>query len=139
MNKTMKTKQQQIEEAIRAVCPETMELKFGCWIRNKNTGDENLVINGDVFGGKILHWNFNINEARILEPDNIKILGTPLDLSHLLRAIPLTCRIVNTGYIVATGFPNDVSCKYDLEKTLAENLEDPVLCEFLYQILIVEK
>ena len=76
----------------------------------------------------------------LYEQDKIEYEVSELDLSHLLRAIgdtvlffPITKK-KELRFCEAGG----EMMYYNLEKTLAENLEDPVLCEFLYK-LIVEK
>ena len=172
----MKTKQTQIIEAIRAVCPETMKLKEGCIIsvekpskleayvggfkKQENTGNTDFYSNWKMVGtenssrGEIYRYEFvtgyngysnTVVHISVSKKDfelmnslgKIEILGTPLDLSHLLRAIPHSS-IDCDGYITVIGFPNDLHANYNLTKTLAKNLEDPALCEFLYRI-IVEK
>jgi len=69
---------------------EIKDLKFGCDIENKITGDVSVVLDGNVFGGKILHWNWTINEARILEKDDVIILGRPINLEDVMRAIKMS-------------------------------------------------
>jgi hypothetical protein len=144
-HKTMKTKQTQIEEAIREACPETMELKFGCKILVKEYNEINEVVfisNGSckTDGG------FRLFDVKKQDEIIVKILGTPLTLEHLLRAIEkkgLYFRTDGTFFKwekFTEGGDGHHGVKstyvtYDLTKTFQENMDNEELVEFLYKII----
>jgi hypothetical protein len=135
----MKTKQTKIIEAIRVVCTETMELKFGCkLLRISNDCPEYIIAEKPSEDSVELRCWDGWQKKQWVR-DNFEILGTELDLSHLLRAIEgkKSATIETDGFISVYGgvYKEDEVCQYNLTKTLAENLEDPVLCEFLFKLL----
>jgi len=132
----MKYKQiEQIRQACIKVNPSILDLKFGCRIKNKITGDINTVIDGNVFGGKILHWNWNINEARILTIEEIEILGRDITLEDILMAIkskntPMSIDVNGYFFIVSADLSNK---HWHLTKSLQDQSDECI--EFIFNLL----
>lgn len=78
-------KYEAVREAVIAACPEIMELSFGCRISN---GKSSQLVNYLDPNG--IHWcdgTFSVNEAI----KNLKIIGHPIRIAHVLRAIKEKC------------------------------------------------
>jgi len=69
-------------ERIRELCPDTMELKFGCFVKSKyHPASTRVIEDYSMIGGSI------DTEDGIMETNAIEILGSPITLAVVLRAI----------------------------------------------------
>jgi len=127
-------------EAVRAkiveACPELMELSFGCkvtlegdwWMVYANTGDSVGICHG--------------SERRFPCKNQIdEILGHPIRLSHVLRAIAdevdsTACMYPDGAFVEwdSSGYDYHILFRYDLTKDDL-SLQSPETIDFLFNIL----
>ena len=147
-------KKQQILAEIRKACPETMELKFGCYIKTikgnvpfVGSDKDAYLVSFDNSKSKLRYidegcgccsdWDtFNINE--------IEILGSQLHLEHLLRTIDrlqiidfhlcVEPKIKITANIDGWNITQD----YNFSLSLDQNLDNEERCNFIYKLIIKE-
>jgi len=127
------------EKIIEAV-PEIMELKFGCEVivETSKAGLQQTVITGWMSDGKYMTWSF----GEKAEKDIKKILGRPITLEDVLRAIeknpPIEPFFVSiTGHFHKQFENGDMSstlAKWQLGKPLSE--QSPETLQFLERILV---
>lgn len=139
----MSEKTQQIEKRIRELCPELMELSFGCVLQY---GDDypNIFISpeNDRDNATALYTK-NDTVQGIEDIEEYEIIGHEITLSHLLRAIMHHCFVnkwTEGEKLMFTSHDNDRNhVLFDLTKSVHQNLEENEdLREFSYQ-LICEK
>lgn len=162
---------QQIENKIRELVPELLELSFGC----------RVILDGEVYdilyydkGGKSFDGEVTeyIGESLVLysddgvvkmfgesdeeafdyympNKDEIKIIGHPIHLEHLLLAIdrhsdtndidiPKICNLQEDTPYQAMFLVSKIIDYYDLTKSLSQNLQDsPKLTTLLSDVLDV--
>lgn len=82
-----------IKKRIQELCPDVMELKFGCEFRFKNSNTPCVVLNSPawksfkfLYAPPLLQPSFASLPRKNIE-DDIEILGSPLTLAVVLRAI----------------------------------------------------
>lgn len=161
---THQQKLQLVRERVIAVCPEIMDLSFGCLI-HEGLNNKILMyledgINGlegyirvAYFGGMGVDFKNGvgvftgdqfINKNRVLNDDDIyhyKIIGRPITLSHVLRTIKKECefRWKERGYPIVCGQPEPCNQhnKWFWEWNLTKNLEEqkPKVIDFLFELL----
>lgn len=145
----MKTK---VQNKIRELVPELMDLSFGCkyvaQLRNIKTGE---ILEGATGQDKVIGWKngdtfINSCLAEIKEQDIIKIIGHPIHLEHVLRAIELCpsdeffdgvpCITEDGEFADIYGVDSGVIDKptYNLSKPFSE--QSPELYQFLAEILL---
>lgn len=84
------TKLEQVEAAVRKACPETMELRFGCYIETFKysfNGTIEKVICVIKDGEEVVECHLNGRDDKIKVSQINKILGHELRLEHVLRAL----------------------------------------------------
>lgn len=123
MNKT-----QELKERIYKHCPELKELSFGCLIKvGENVYD---IYVKDIEDGSHMfsttRWH-----GKILQE---QILGHPIHLEHVLRAINMPVKFYTKLPTVKVEL-----CKllymYDLTKSFGQNCENPELMDFLLEVI----
>lgn len=153
MNKT-----QELKERIYKHCPELKELSFGCEVKMVVYSKKHR----KEINGKVLYYSIPIDGGRlktwIVKPDNMntlkdfgevsggftnstEILGHPIHLEHVLRAIQES--YFNCVYYPAiTGSEmklnicaNGKEVNYSLTKTFYQNCENPELVDFLLEVI----
>jgi hypothetical protein len=76
---------EQLKKVIQEANPEIMELKFGCELIDKKTGDKNIIFDDYNYNAKLL------TGCNVLEKGAIyswyKILGRPITLEDVLIAL----------------------------------------------------
>lgn len=148
MNKTQKL--QKITEAIHKVCPDLLELRFGTKIKEKDCADigtficqESFLERGREEKYRIwCEWNrqmITMEYSMIMTgqgfDDRIEILGQPITLPAILRAIEKRYKEYQFATIASNGWFHfgSLRCFFDLTKTLDQQ-EEPVI-SLLYSIL----
>lgn len=147
------TPYQQLEKIIREACPETMDLKFGCQLKiqdgskyrycryftgsNREDG-ELFFVDIDQVGSEDGYSYVEDFEENV---DKEAILGSPLGLEHVLRAIEKSKHSGHGGphlavatcgtFVSQTNW--DTGIAYDLTKPLSEQSEETI--EYLLKIL----
>ena len=127
------TKDQKIEhlrELIAEACPDVMELKFGCEIRNKNGAVETIATYSNyghftVVGG---------SSIPSIESDIIEILGSPIGIAEVLRAWNNS-----DSYPLITKAPDelwDIYCVWDLSH---DRIEDQKLSTIDFIIGVLDE
>lgn len=79
-----------IKAKIHALCPDVLELKFGCEVRRfQNTAPEVFVMfdTASATGKRVLIWRDAEHASFWDEADNLTVLGSPITLAVVLRAI----------------------------------------------------
>lgn len=154
-NKTMRNNKQyqKLEKIIKEACPETMELKIGCEVEVEIYGGMNPFIFLGSEDKKLILKKKDDYKTIMSPPDTehnrkfIKILSSPLQLHHLLRAIDKTDLTKLKQYReekwTMPEFAGHIVLKlidlYDLTKSLKENCENDTLANFLYEIFNIEE
>lgn len=138
-------------EAVRAKiimsCPELMELSFGCGFED---GSKLISLNHpfalNTFVSILRKDGYEMTyETSGIEPNHSKILGHPIRLSHVLRAIEKTIdsndyHLGMDGAICIDEFDEDDDCvsvekaRWDLTKDDL-SLQSPEVWNFLFKIL----
>ena len=163
------TPRQQVEQAIREACPELQELKFGCLVEDHQT-DKCFILHND--NGELITyaWAGDIHsfpaEMRLSDEDKkryrikrfskndegayedvYKILGSPIHLEHVMRAIEVALqeneheyadaalRLLNiqcgkAGHFTGTSSEELINLSLPFEKWSDEliNFLHPILC-----------
>lgn len=141
----MKTK---ILEHVRNVCG-LKKLEFGCeikctWIKSNIT---HWYIAEKTDTSLLLTTKFG-EVSKISRLSDYEIIGLPVHLEHLLFALEKAdqqffidfCGFLwrhNLKETKATGAYDDTP-KFDLQKTVEQNLEDPALCKLLVEVLNIK-
>ena len=157
----MKTKLQQLEEKIRELCPELMELSFGCEVWESD-GSWWRIVESYLIGPQRFNIVVLMNGGEIktlfkgkLMTENYKVIGHPIQLHHVLMALrPLVeskeifIKIHGNYPFGKEGFyngelvfhfemnrePFSVNVGWDLSKPFQHQSED--LHNFLFDLLI---
>ena len=144
------TPKQKIIDAIRKVCPETMELSFGClvysdWRHGKRVRHhvvgverEKVSVVENRFGGTVRNLS-----AKTVHPSDVTIIGHPLRFEHLLRAIfaKIETDVQTSTQRAEYAQTFDVRLSfqvYDLTLSLEDNLDNPELVTLLSEVLDIE-
>ena len=140
----MKAKQEFIITKIKEACPELMELSFGCAVQ--------LRVNDSWFpySEEIYHIlkrdNISIDESYFLcgvnqaqfSPPCMEIIGHPPQLNHLLKTIEDHAddmAISALDGIVKMQNGVQILAPYNVLKSVLENLQNPVLVDFLADVM----
>lgn len=145
-NKTL-TKEE-ILEIIREKCG-LKELRFGCEFQVAPEHEETHQVAWETIGGDYV----SANDAEEYDREEITIIGLPVHLEHLLFALfnhnenepklfsvrySLANELIPKGikYVDFIGVSNeDLIYKYDLTKTVEQNLENPELLNLIGELL----
>jgi hypothetical protein len=147
-----------VREKVIEVCPELMELSFGCDIKIHltNGGGEEATFLGYSKDGMVCStwakFHDNKESVQYALPSRIVILGHPIRISHVLRAIKATGKVstsINENgrisllepikFSASAVIPNTypvhwVGCSYDLTSDdLAQ--QSPETIKFLFDVL----
>lgn len=123
----MTQKLTQLQQAIREVCIELKELSFGCCVKIHNRGDLDYIA-GTEHGERTGFLLSCRGEKLYYASDFIEIIGHPIQLQHILRAIrtgytitPLgdVIEILNGGEWKFVLTEDGDILKYDLTKDLS--------------------
>lgn len=120
-----------IKQKIQSLVPEIMEIKFGCWIKLKSENSEHR-INQDR--GENMIW-FGIEDSEdAYNPDEVEILGRPIQFADVLRAVNMTkgskrISVQDCGTFMWYGFyesgeSEDWNEIWDGEKRMTWNLSE---------------
>jgi hypothetical protein len=150
-----------VTKAIQEVCPDLMELKFGCRLEDKDAkiykgklvfiewhfNDCPLVIPEDTIG---LHWQVEdcllqdscFSMGSLENNPTYNVLGSPITLSHILRWLEVIekdsvrCFVMSTnGCINEMYFDGCVgNYYYNLENDTLDQ-QSPEFINFLYSLL----
>jgi len=138
----MTTKKQAIINKIREVCPETMELKFGCKVIMKHNVDGDYDVISANYHGETPSFELSLRGKKEFFPQDVKeVLGTPLELSHLLRAVQELSDEKRIAEVMQLSEYNSSFCiikilsLYNLSLSLEDNLDNDELCSFLYKLI----
>lgn len=136
----MTQKLNQLQQAIREVCMELKELTFGCEVLHKSTNDVRHVVSDSVAGvcagvcistprTGIVMYHHHFNEL-------FEIIGHPIQLQHILRAIPYKrfCNLVMNEED-GTGIVVDDSDLIPYNLTLPLDQQAPEVVDFLHSII----
>lgn len=147
----MKAKQEFIINKIKEACPELMDLSFGCVILFQEAigydiSEERIVNVRHHYHGNATYditWENSI-ASNILKSDFNEVIGHPPQLNHLLKTFKnivesellYVFRVCAEGFILwkEIGKPI-VKVEYKLSKSVLENLEDPILVDFLADVM----
>jgi hypothetical protein len=137
----IETIKKEVREAIIAAVPEIMELKFGCRVRLKSSTENNVHI-------IIYSWETESGDRRYgidgyviadFKEKDFEILGRPITLADVLRAIDTDLAINDFGYFIRI-----VDCEvrdyyygWDLSKPLDGQSDE--VWRFLHSVLISKK
>ena len=129
---------EKILKKIQEVCPELMELGFGCRVIDEVGTPEIVLWSQENWKG----WTdvqLNGTAIPIKKEELTEILGKPPHLEHLLRAIPNKnfCATAD-GQIGCNTSDLYIWENYNLSLSLEQNLDNPELCSFIHS-LICEK
>lgn len=121
-----------IREKVIKACPDIIELKFGCKIKNKNGALDTIVTYSN-------YGNFTVVGSRIcsIESDIAEIIGSPIGIAEILRTIEnntigsFTFSISNSLFSIRNG---RYLCIWNLAKDNLENQSLDTL-EFLWELL----
>lgn len=146
-------KLKRIEEVIKVVCPELMELSFGCKIKDFDI--IRIVTHFRIDPVKENFWldfvdsetgfSRRVTKLEIEMRNGFEILGHPIRLSHVLRAIAKTNKAVTVNVfghmqVASPSVSSDgltiewEGCDYDLTKDDL-SLQSPETIDFLFNIL----
>lgn len=137
---------EELRKKIIKVCPDILDLKFGCQVTvdfdkdNKQKGW--FFIDKDK--EKILFYDENTDSCKHLWGTKFKIIGRPIQLSDILRAINKKLVPINDSYYITDDggihklkCSDDEGCEYcsewNLEKPYNEQSEETI--KFLYNLL----
>lgn len=145
-----------IEAKIRETCPELRELSFGCAVDNRRMNGSK-VVRQTVISYKItkkpgiLDQMLTAKSGRqtpeqwgnITNADDIKIIGHPIHLEHLLRtfaniAVPeYEMRVIGAPSVATLIFVYEkkIAGIYKLNSSFSENMKDEQLVEFIYHLI----
>lgn len=142
MTQETNKKLQFITKKVREACPETMELKFGCFIR-LNNGKKAIVINkenytadnnwtkNDYFVASISFCDESCNlfegNSKCFAKDIKEIIGTPITIAEILRTIPADKNVEVGGIFIRAR--HAILNVYELEHDLnwhAENKPETI-------------
>ena len=129
-----------VEQKIRELVPELMELSFGCEVVTKMGHNilvklDRTIVGADRGDGQVWTTNYTTTKGEYCTVwDSSEIIGHPIHLEHILRAIEKV-HGEKTHKEDKTGFtPFDrASLMYDLSKPLNE--QSPELYTLLAEIL----
>lgn len=138
---TLTQKYNQVKSAVITACPEVMELSFGCRVEYE---DRQFLYITDGMAGMYTIWSKE-SSAIHKSPNDIKILGHPIGIAYVLRAIEKE-KSYNTFDVVDGNFQIWDEATYDDDKpvfiwNLSQDTLDwhlankPEVVEFLYNIL----
>ena len=143
------TPQQSVEKKIRKACPELQELKFGCEVIDLRTGFKRTVLEKKDLG--VFIWSHEDGNGVGVYQDKVKIIGNPIQLQHVLRAIKAGKKVsaainengrislsepvkYTAGEVIPNTYPvHWVGCSYDLTRPSSEQSEE--VYRFLDEIL----
>lgn len=134
----------QIKNKIRELCPELMELSFGCEVKDTHNQLEYVVCNKSVNDDLYVSCGTLESTQYRVPRERVVIIGHPIQLSHLLRAIGdrtqhfeyVTWEETHISFVLKkTG----KLLQFDLTKSVHQNLEEnEELREFIYNLLVKE-
>jgi hypothetical protein len=123
---------------IREANEETMELSWGCKVNIR--GDKNATF--IKYDGEYIYWldvsgDACDEDSSILDKLDFKIIGHPLHIGHVLRAMRVKSSLVLFSYSDEIAIYSDiVRAKYDLTLTVEQNLNaNPALVTLLAEML----
>ena len=133
-------KLKQLENEIKLLCPEIMELKFGCKI--KNSRGDLIIVGKSLDGYYITDWGGMICSDTTIKKENItEILGRDITLPDILKTIHkkyCDYLFVDTqGQFVkklVDGEYSETGIYFDLGKPL--HLQKPEVWEFLSKLIL---
>lgn len=149
----MKAKQEFIINKIKEACPELMELSFGCAVQLR-VNDSWFPYNEEIYH-ILKRDNTSIDESYFLcgvdqaqfSPPCMEIIGHPPQLNHLLKTFKTFKNIVESELlyvfrVCAEGFilwkeigKPIVKVEYNFSKSVLENLQNPILVDFLADVM----
>lgn len=129
-----------VEQKIREVCPELQELSFGCVIKSYCHPDIDVVTDDAIEIDSLVSGKYATHERK-----HIEIIGRPIHLDHVLRAMQTKETVYGGYFIHANGWimweeTKDGETKvrqcarFDLEKDFNNQSEE--LYTFLSEILL---
>ena len=133
------SKYEAVLKAVQAACPELMELSFGCLFKVRSsfeTSHRQVKICRGTKGDIVYGGGIGATTSNTWHKDHIEILGHPVRLSHVLRAIlaknfdahPLSAKS-NPRY-----WQQKILDVWDLAKDDL-SLQSPETIDFLFKIL----
>lgn len=138
-------KKEQVEKKIREVCPELMELSFGCEVIS-GAFSQKMVYQfygadtSEHGGGQYSHHCIYKDKRGTYTGDHIEeIIGHPIQLSHVLIALHPNTPVISTrsggGYAYWLFFNEnrDNEVCYDLSKPFSEQTEE--VYDFLFDLI----
>ena len=115
------TKLEELKKAIQVACPDLMELKFGCEVTSGNIeGKLKLFgcgISGYLFQQPAAHDELSSRHSTYeLKIEDCNIIGSPINLSHVLRAIKGKHIGIQSNGCFINLMPGDPIGKYELSQ-----------------------
>lgn len=139
------THKEQVEKKIRELVPELQELSVGCHLRDKANNVVCLVCKERPWQKtvQVVDWSGWLSVGAI--NTHFEIIGHPIELRHVLRAIQESARWVFLGVAedklffsrrkLANGESIEEGEPISYNLTLPFSDQDPALYEFLHSIL----
>lgn len=121
---------QELTKLIQEACPELMELSFGCELKVKNV--EALCICIDNGGYKNTETGANVYYDVRKKDELIKVLGHPIQLAYVLKAIGVDIALCRGGDSLEIASDSG-HCDWNLSLPLSE--QSPETIAFLLSIL----
>lgn len=126
-----------IESVIREVCPELQELTFGCvaHIRSGNCLNKYVIncIHHDTDGTK--RYKVSCLDNKLFNPEDFtEIIGHPIHLEHILRAIRTTITMAHIDVLGRVFEHGKYVCEFNL--TLPLHLQSDEFINWLYGVLV---
>lgn len=143
---TLSQKYNQVKSAVITACPEVMKLSFGQNVLFGEVHDTFLrsYYTNHFTGGEQEGYEFLLRGLiQKLSMDNMTILGHPITISHVLRAIGDEYAVDGGGNFIAlnSGYQYESETTNDTQWNLSQDTLDwhlanrPEVIEFLYNIL----
>ena len=123
---------QKVENKIRELVPELMELSFGCEVVTKKENPPLVFINKETSG----KYNFLNRDNEVTGTffwGDFEIIGHPIHLEHVLRAVEIVNYAFFRDKIPPRTFFISFFNYYNLNKPFSEQSED--LYKFLAEVL----